>query len=359
MLDHEEKFLFKEEILHLSNAVAEPGVLDNVEDLLTDVITSPRFDSEVFTLERSLQVMLGPRAGTTLVGLLTVAPEVFDEVAEVRIPPEVHERLVAWRARFGLAIDNALNFLNNPDGIQGHNFSTQIAHVEERRVLQGRLTIDRYNSEPQFSVAAAAVFLGLVTHIMERLGPYLESDSIDDEGLTRLREAVALIERKTARPCRCRAPARGADRAPPVPCRDRAEPRQDHGLAGADRRLPATRLPHRVHEARGPAHGHRRGPARGRGLRAHEGRVRAPRALCRDEPGPHPARVYEGVHRRAGRRGPRRSDPRRPRHLCGPRHPARRGHGARRRRCRHRAVERHRRVDAPRTGRHRVRGRGW
>jgi hypothetical protein len=121
MLDHEEKFLFKEEILHLANAVAEPGVLDNVEDLLTDVITSPRFDSEVFTLERSLQVMLGPRAGTTLVGLLTVAPEVFDEVAEVRIPSEVHERLVAWRARFGLAIDNALNFLNNPDGIQGHN----------------------------------------------------------------------------------------------------------------------------------------------------------------------------------------------------------------------------------------------
>jgi hypothetical protein len=46
MLDHEEKFLFKEEILHLANAVAEPGALDNVEDLLTDVITSPRFDSE-------------------------------------------------------------------------------------------------------------------------------------------------------------------------------------------------------------------------------------------------------------------------------------------------------------------------
>ena len=114
MLDHEEKFLFKEEIVHLANAVAEPGTLDNVEDLLTDVITSPRFDSEVFTLERSLQVMLGARAGTTLVGLLTVAPEVFDEVAEVRIPPEVHERLVAWRARFGLAIDNALNLPEQP-----------------------------------------------------------------------------------------------------------------------------------------------------------------------------------------------------------------------------------------------------
>ena len=85
MLDHEEKFLFKEEILHLANSVAEPGILDNVEDLLTDVITSPRSDSEVFTLERSLQVMLGPRAGTTLVGLLTVAPEVFelDDIARV------------------------------------------------------------------------------------------------------------------------------------------------------------------------------------------------------------------------------------------------------------------------------------
>src|SRR4029453_7058251 len=59
MLDHEEKFLFKEEILHLANALTDPGSLDNVEDLLTDVITSPRFDSEVFTLERSLQVMLG------------------------------------------------------------------------------------------------------------------------------------------------------------------------------------------------------------------------------------------------------------------------------------------------------------
>jgi hypothetical protein len=197
MLDHEEKFLFKEEILHLANAVAEPGALDNVEDLLTDVITSPRFDSEVFTLERSLQVMLGPRAGTTLVGLLTVAPEVFDEVAEVRIPSEVHERLVAWRARFGLAIDNALNFLNNPDGIQGHNFATQVAHVEERRVLQGRLTLVRYNNEPQFFVADAGVFLGLVADITERLGPYLESDAVDAETLSRLRDAIALIERKT------------------------------------------------------------------------------------------------------------------------------------------------------------------
>jgi hypothetical protein len=198
MLDHDEKFLFKEEILHLANAVAEPGVLDNVEDLLTDVITSPRFDSEVFTLERSLQVMLGPRAGTTLVGLLTVTPEVFEEVAEVRIPAEVHERLVAWRARFGLAIDNALNFLNNPDGIQGHNFATQVAHVEERRVLQGRLTLVRYNNEPQFFQADASVFLGLVTDIMERLGPYLEPDAIDAETLSRSRDAIALIERKTA-----------------------------------------------------------------------------------------------------------------------------------------------------------------
>ena len=235
MLDHEEKFLFKEEILHLANALNDPGSLDNVEDLLTDVITSPRFDSEVFTLERSLQVMLGARAGTTLVGLLTVAPEVFDEVAEVRIPAEVHERLVAWRARFGLAIDNALNFLNNPDGIQGHNFATQVAHVEERRVLQGRLTLVRYNNEPQFFVADAGVFLGLVADILERLGPYLEPDSVDAETIGRLREALALVERKTA------PAADGRARAPPLPRRDRPEPRQDDGLAGAPGPVPSAR----------------------------------------------------------------------------------------------------------------------
>lgn len=200
MLDHEEKFLFKEETLNLANALAEPGVLDNVEDLLTDVITSPRFDSEVFTLERSLQVMLGARAGATLVGLLTVTPDVFDETSEVRIPPEVQERLVAWRARFGLAIDNALNFLNNPDGIQGHNFSTQVAHVEDRQVLQGRLTMVRYNNEPEFFLADASVFLGLVTDILERLGPYLGPDSVEAETLSKLRDAVNLIERRTGSP---------------------------------------------------------------------------------------------------------------------------------------------------------------
>ncbi len=196
MLDHEEQFLFREEILHLGSAMGETGTLDNVEDLLTDVITSPRFDSEVFTLERSLQVMLGGRAGTTLVGLLTVSPEVFDQVAEIRIAAEVHERLVAWRARFGLAIDNALNFLNNPDGIQGHNFGTQVAHVDDRPVLQGRLTLVRYNNEPQFFLADAGVFYGLIVDILERLGPHSGPETIDDETLGRLRDAVALIERR-------------------------------------------------------------------------------------------------------------------------------------------------------------------
>ena len=163
--------------------------------------------------------MLGPRAGTTLVGLLTVAPEVFDEVAEVRIPPEVHERLVAWRARFGLAIDNALNFLNNPDGIQGHNFATQIAHVEERRVLQGRLTLVRYNNEPQFFVADASVYLGLVADVMERLAPYLEPDGVDADTVSRLKDAVQLIERKTAAAAdasRGRRPDPGRARPEPV-----------------------------------------------------------------------------------------------------------------------------------------------
>ena len=197
MLDHEERFLFREEIHNLANALADPGQLDNVEDLLAEVTTSPRFDADVFTLERSLQVMLGGRAGSTLVGLLTVDRGVFEELGEMGLTTDVQERLVSWRARFGLVIDNALNFLNNPDGIQGHNFATQVAHVEERRVLQGRLTLVRYNNEPQFFVADAGVFMGLVTDIMERLGPYLESDAVDAETVARLRDAIALVERKT------------------------------------------------------------------------------------------------------------------------------------------------------------------
>jgi hypothetical protein len=197
-LDHEEQFLFKQEVQQLAEALGDSGTLDNVEDLLTDVITSPRFDSEVFTLERSLQVMLGARPGTTLVGLLTVAPEVFDQVAEVRIAAETLERLRAWRARFGLAIDNALNFLHNPDGIQGHDFSTQTANVDERRVLQGRLTLVRYNNEPQFFLADAHVFYGLIADILEQLGPHSDEDTVDEETMQRLREALDRLERKLA-----------------------------------------------------------------------------------------------------------------------------------------------------------------
>jgi len=196
VLDHEERFLFREEILNLANALAEPGALDNVEDLLADVTTSPRFDSDVFTLERSLQVMLGSRAGSTLVGLLTVTREVFDEVGEIGLTPEVQERLVGWRARFGLAIDNALNFLNNPDGIQGHNFGTQLTHAEGGLTLQGRLTLVRYNNEPQFFIADADVLLSMAADVMERLGEHLEPEMVEAELVTRLREAVELIERR-------------------------------------------------------------------------------------------------------------------------------------------------------------------
>jgi len=196
MLDHEERFLFREEILNLANALAEPGALDNVEDLLADVTTSPRFDSDVFTLERSLQVMLGSRAGSTLVGLLTVTREVFDEVSEIGLAPDVHERLVGWRARFGLAIDNALNFLNNPDGIQGHNFGTQLTHGEGGLTLQGRLTLVRYNNEPQFFIADADVLLSMAADLMERLGEHLEPEMVEPELMARLREAVELIERR-------------------------------------------------------------------------------------------------------------------------------------------------------------------
>jgi hypothetical protein len=206
MLDHEERFLFREEILNLGTALAEPGQLDNVEDLLAEVTTSPRFDSDVFTLERSLQVMLGGRAGSTMVGLLTIGREVFDEIGDIGLPAETHERLVSWRARFGLAIDNALNFLNNPDGIQGHNFGTQVSHGEGGTALQGRLTLVRYNNEPQFFIADADVLLTMAADMMERLGEHLEPEMLDAELVTRLHEAVDLVERRSKPPASARRP---------------------------------------------------------------------------------------------------------------------------------------------------------
>jgi hypothetical protein len=55
----------------------------------------------------------------------------------------------------------------------------------------------RYNNEPQFFVADASVFIGLIADIMERLGPYLEADAVDAETITRLKDAVAMVDRRT------------------------------------------------------------------------------------------------------------------------------------------------------------------
>ena len=197
-LDHEERFLFREEILALAAALTEGSALDSVEDLLVDLITSSHFDAEVVTLERSLQAMLGQRQGSTLVTALTAAPEVFDEVAQLRLPPEVVDRLAGWRARFGLAIDNALSFLSNPDGIQGHNFTTQVAHADDRRTLQGRLTFVRYSNESEFFIADANVFLEVAAEVLDKLGTHIGREDVDQESVTRLKEAVNLIERRTA-----------------------------------------------------------------------------------------------------------------------------------------------------------------
>ena len=197
-LDHEERFLFREEILALAAALTEGSALDNVEDLLVDLITSSHFDAEVVTLERSLQAMLGQRQGSTLVTALTAAPEVFDEVTELRLPAEVVDRLAGWRARFGLAIDNALSFLSNPDGIQGHNFTTQVAHADDRRTLQGRLTFVRYSNESEFFIADATVFLQVAADLLDKLGTHISRDDVDQDSVTRLKEAVNLIERRTA-----------------------------------------------------------------------------------------------------------------------------------------------------------------
>jgi hypothetical protein len=197
-LDHEERFLFREEMASLAAALGDGAVLDNVEDLLVDLITSSHFNAEVVTLERSLQAMLGQRQGATLVTALTATPEVFAEADDLRLPQEVLERLTGWRARFGLAIDNALSFLSNPDGIQGHHFTTQVAHADDRRTLQGRLTFVRYSNDSEFFIADAAVFLSVAADVLDRLGTHITREDVDPESVARLREAVALIERRTA-----------------------------------------------------------------------------------------------------------------------------------------------------------------
>ena len=63
-------------------------------------------------------------------------------------------------------------------------------------VLQGRLTLVRYNNEPQFFVADASVFYALIADLLERLGAHSDDDMVDDETLGRIKDAIAQIERR-------------------------------------------------------------------------------------------------------------------------------------------------------------------
>ena len=60
-------------------------------------------------------------------------------------------------------------------------------------------TLVRYNNEPQFFVADASAHLGLVADVMERLAPSWSRTAIYAHTLSRLRDAVQLIERRTTR----------------------------------------------------------------------------------------------------------------------------------------------------------------
>ena len=48
--------------LNLANALGDAGQLDNVEDLLAEVTTSPRFDADVFTVS---EMTIEPREYST------------------------------------------------------------------------------------------------------------------------------------------------------------------------------------------------------------------------------------------------------------------------------------------------------
>ena len=63
-------------------------------------------------------------------------------------------------------------------------------------MLQGRLTLVRYNNEPQFFVADANVYYALIADVLERLGPNTDEDTVDADTLNRIRDALALIERR-------------------------------------------------------------------------------------------------------------------------------------------------------------------
>jgi hypothetical protein len=56
----------------------------------------------------------------------------------------------------------------------------------------------RYNNEPQFFLADAAVFYGLIADVLERLGPHTDEDNVDAESLGRIKDAIAVIERRMA-----------------------------------------------------------------------------------------------------------------------------------------------------------------
>ncbi len=92
------------------------------------------------------------------------------------------------RARFGLAIDNALNFSTTRTA-PGPQLRDPDRARRGRRVPAGPADAVRYNNEPQFFGADAGVYLSLVADIMERLGPYLEPTPWRAETLTRLRDA--------------------------------------------------------------------------------------------------------------------------------------------------------------------------
>ena len=70
-------------------------------------------------------------------------------------------------------------------------------HTDSGLTLQGRLTLVRYNNEPQFFIADADVLLSVAADMLERLGEHLEPEMLDGDLVTRLREGVDLVERRT------------------------------------------------------------------------------------------------------------------------------------------------------------------
>ncbi len=188
-LDHEEQFLFKEEVQQLSEALGETSALDNVEDLLDRRHHQPALRLRGLHARALAAGDAGcPRrhhAGGAADGLargLRPGRRGTGGAGDPRAPACVAGALRIWPST------TRSTSSTTPTASRATTSRRRSPTSMSASVLQGRLTLVRYNNEPQFFIADAHVFYGLMADILDRLGPHTDEDTIDPETLARLKD---------------------------------------------------------------------------------------------------------------------------------------------------------------------------